>query len=138
MSVENKVYVVDDDLSARNGLTRLLRTAGYAVQAFDSANKFLKSLGSEVSGCLVLDIRMPDMSAEELADELKQRNTNLSIIVVSGEDCAELKRKAQEIKAAVFFRKPVDGTALLDAINWSMNPSINGKDQKKKNQSNEK
>lgn len=126
MDNENYVFVVDDDSSARNGLTRLLRTAGFSVQAFDSANRFLNTLGSEVSGCLVLDIRMPGMSGEELVNELKQRNISLAIIVVSGDDTSETRRKAKKMKTAGFFRKPVDGTALLDAISWSMKSTRNG------------
>ena len=128
---ENRVFVVDDDPSARNGIARLLRTAGYNVLTFASANDFLDVLSSEESGCVVLDARMPGLSGEELQAELLVRGTNLSIIVVTGDDDPETRRKAEEMKAAGFFRKPVDGTALLDAIDWALRSSGMGNNHKK-------
>jgi FixJ family two-component response regulator len=124
------VFVIDDDASARNGLARLLRAAGYAVHAFDSANKFLETLDKHASGCVLLDLRMPEMSGEELALELKNRNVNIPIIVVTADDDANTRRIAQEMNAQGFFRKPVDGTALLDAINWILRPGSKGKNHK--------
>jgi FixJ family two-component response regulator len=64
MTIENCIFVVDDDASARNGLARLLRIAGYDVNDFASAEDFLEGLGTEVSGCLVLDARMPGITSE--------------------------------------------------------------------------
>ena len=126
MANANCVFVLDDDLSARTGLTRLLRAAGHDVRDFASAQEFLDALGSEASGCLVLDARMPGLSGEELQAELELRGIHLPIIVVTGDDDPETKRKAEKMKAVGFFRKPVDGTALLDAINWALRS--NGKD----------
>ncbi len=122
----NRTFVVDDDSSARNGLARLLRTAGHDVRDFASSDKFLDALDSEVSGCVVLDARMPGLSSEELQAELKARGAHLSIIVVTGDDDPETRRKAEEMKAAGFFRKPVDGMALLDAIDWALRPGSTG------------
>ncbi len=124
--MKKHVFVIDDDSSARNGLSRLLRAAGYPVHAFDSANKFLEYVDEYTSGCILLDIRMPGMSGDELALELKNRNVNLPIIVVSADDDQENKRLAKDIGAVGFFRKPVDGTALLDMINWTL--KSNGKE----------
>ena len=112
--------MVDDDASARKGLARLLRTAGYDVRDFASAEDFLEGLGSEVSGCLVLDARMPGITSAEILKELSARNIHLSIIVVTGDDDHETRLKAQKMNAAGFFRKPVDGPALLDAIKWAL------------------
>ena len=114
--------MVDDDLSARRGLARLLRTAGHEVRAFASAGEFLNSLEPEPSGCLVLDARMPGMSGDGLHEELLARDVRLPIIVVTANDDPETRRKAQKMGAAGFFRKPVDGTALLDAIAWVLRP----------------
>lgn len=124
--MEDQVYVIDDDASARNGLTRLLRAASYHVHAFESANKFLETLDEISSGCILLDIRIPGMSGEELVLELKNRNLNLPIIVVTADDNADTRQKAQEMNALGFFRKPVDGTALLDAISWALSKRKNG------------
>jgi FixJ family two-component response regulator len=115
-----RVFVVDDDPSARQGLALLLRTAGYDVSAFASADEFVDALGQETSGCLVLDARLPGMSCEELSAKLEERCVDLPIIFVTADDDPETMQRAQRINAAGFFRKPVDGTALFDAIEWAL------------------
>ena len=114
------VFVVDDDESARSGIARLLRTAGHDVRAFDSAEEFLDAYDPETFGCMVLDARMPGMSGEELHAELKARGVHLPIIAISADDDPETRRAAHRMNAAAFFRKPVDGSALLDAIEWAV------------------
>jgi len=114
-----RVFLVDDDPSARQGLALLLRTAGYDVSVFASADEFVDALGQETSGCLVLDARMPGMSCEEMLTELKELRLDLPIIFVTADDDPETKRRAQKMNAAGFFRKPVDSTALFDAIEWA-------------------
>ena len=120
MSGANLVFVVDDDRSARRGLARLLRAAGHDVRDFASANEFLDALGAGASGCLILDARMPGLSSEELWAELKARDKRLSIIFVTADDDPATRREAQKMGAVGFFRKPVDGTALLDAVEWAL------------------
>ena len=121
MANPRRVFIVDDDPSARKGLGRLLRTAGHDVSEFATADEFLDGLDPDVTGCvLVLDARMPGPSGEELQAELKARGLDLPIIVVTADDDPETRRKARRMKAAGFFRKPVDGTALLDAIEWAL------------------
>jgi FixJ family two-component response regulator len=120
---EEYIYVVDDDQSARSGIARLLRTAGHAVREFASTSKFLEHLKDEVAGCIVLDIRMPGLSGSELMTELKLRCIDLPIIVITGDDDSETRMKADKMKAIGFFRKPVDGHALLDAIDWALRSS---------------
>jgi FixJ family two-component response regulator len=131
MTNDNCIFLVDDDSSARKGLARLLRTAGHGPRDFASANDFLDALDSEASGCLVLDARMPGISNEELMVELKARNIHLPIIVITGDDDSETRRKAQKIKTAGFFRKPIDGSALLDAINWALQSNMSGVNKEK-------
>ena len=114
-----RVLVVDGDQSARRGLARLLRAAGYDVGECASAGEFLYALEPEMSGCAVLDLRMPGLSAEELWAELESRNAHLPIIVVTAHDDAETKGQARALKSVGFFRKPVDGRALLDAVAWA-------------------
>ena len=127
--MKKHVYVIDNDSSARIGLARLLRTAGYLVDTFDSTDMFLESLTSDLSGCVVVDIKTPGMMGNAFLEELKKRNLDLSIIVVTVDDCKETRRIAQMMGAIEFFRKPVDGTALLDVIKWEMSmKSKNGND----------
>jgi FixJ family two-component response regulator len=120
MAIARRVFVVDDDLSSRRGLARLLRAAGHDTLDFASADEFLNAFDPETSGCLVLDARMPGMSGEELQAELVDRGADLAIIMITGDDDPETRRRALTMRAAGFFRKPVDGTALLDAIAWAM------------------
>jgi len=120
MNEGNCVFVVDDDPSARGGLARLVRTAGFSVHEFASAAGFLEALDSLASGCLVLDARM---SGEELRIRLEGRDVPLPVIVVSADDDPDTRQWAQDLHATVFFRKPVDGAALLDAIRWELRPN---------------
>ncbi len=117
-----RIYVVDDDPSARKGISRLLRAAGHEVCDFASANDFLDAFDPDAFGCMVLDVRMPGMSGEELQTELQARGIQLPIVVVTADDDPGTRLKAQKMNASAFFRKPVDGTALLDAIEWALRP----------------
>jgi FixJ family two-component response regulator len=91
------------------------------VREFASANEFLDALEPDVCGCaLVLDARMPGLSGEQLQAELEARDVDLPVIVVTADDEPETRLEAHKMKAAGFFRKPVDGTALLDAIDWAL------------------
>ena len=120
MKGDSIVFVIDHDHSSRTGLTSLLQTARYHVRGFASVNEILDVLNPEVSGCIVIDPSMPGFSGEELMEELNGRGVNLPIIVVSCTDDKESVRNAEKMKAIAFFRKPVDGTALIDAINWAL------------------
>ena len=121
MTSVNCVFVVDDDPSARIGLARLIRTAGYDVCDFASTNEFVDALGSESPSCMVLDARMLELSGEELK---ACRGVHPPIIVVTTVDDSKTRQKALKMNAAGFFRKPVDGAALLDAINWALRSNI--------------
>ncbi len=116
----NKVFVIDDDLSVRKGLMRLLTAAGLDALDFATVKKFKDSLESGISGCVLLDIRMPGISGEELVAAMKNCGSNLSIIIVSADDDQEARELAKDIGAVGFFRKPVDGAALLDTISWNL------------------
>lgn len=119
------VFLIDDDTSARNGLTRLLRAARYVVQPFLSADDFLNALRSspmracELCGCLVLDANTSGLSGVDLASELKRHGFRLPIVVVAADNDHATRQKALNMKAIGFFRKPIDGTALLDAVDWA-------------------
>jgi FixJ family two-component response regulator len=120
MSSVHHVYIIDDDLSVRNGLSRLLRTAGYDVHTYSSADEFLAAPDIEPIGCIILDARMPGLSGPELQAELSDRGRELPLIFVTADDDPEIRKKAMALHAAGFFRKPVDGAALLDAVKWTI------------------
>jgi two-component system response regulator FixJ len=117
------VFVVDDDPSARGGLVRLLGKAGHYALGFRSVKEFLVAFDTEASGCLVLDAGLPGLSWDELLVQMETCSKRMPIIMVSAEDDLGARQRGQEIGAVGFFRKPVDGTALLDAIRWALEPN---------------
>ena len=120
MSKKEAIYLVDDDSSALRGLTRLLLAAGYDVNAYASSDELLNSPITDKNACLILDARMPGLSGMDLRDELGKRGVNIPVIFVTADDNEDTRQKARALKAAGFFRKPVDGPALLDAIAWAL------------------
>ena len=115
-SVPN-IFVVDDDSSVRKGLGRLLRSRGYQVETFGSAEKFLQN-ASDCSGpaCLVLDIRMPGLSGLDLQDELEARGLTLPVIFITGHGTVPLSVRAMKAGAVDFLQKPFEDQDLLDAV----------------------
>lgn len=121
MSVNGStVFIIDDDPSVRKGLMRLVSAAGYKAEAFGSAREFLDSGKSDEPGCIVLDVKMPDMTGPELYDELRGTDYCLPIIFLSAH--ADVPTAAREMKkgAINFLTKPVDRDDLLEAINESL------------------
>ena len=124
MAKQALIYLVDDDASARKGMARFLSISGHEVQTYESAMEFVEHMVPAENSCLVLDARMPGKSATTLRTEFPEKFSNLPIIVVSADDGPETRQKASEMNAISFFRKPVDGTALLDAIEWALERKI--------------
>lgn len=110
------VYVVDDDRSVRVALERVLRYEGWTVRSYASAEEFLKHDLQHVSGCLVADVHLGQMSGLELQAALGHRAATLSVILTSGVADDEMEREARRLGASAFFRKPFDVEALLSAI----------------------
>ena len=112
------VFLVDDDVSVRKALTRLIRASGYHVQAFASALEFLEFLRADDQGpaCLILDIWMPGLSGIDLQRVLSASKTLLPIIFVTGH--GDIPTGVQAIKegAVDFLPKPVKDNVLLEAI----------------------
>jgi FixJ family two-component response regulator len=117
---EQTVYIIDDDPSARRGLTHLVRAAGLNAQSFASAADFLASGLQAGPGCIVLDVRMPEMTGPELQERLGHADYHMPIIFLSGH--ADVPTAAQAMKkgAVDFLTKPVDKDDLLEAIRLSL------------------
>jgi FixJ family two-component response regulator len=113
------VYVIDDDESVRRALQRLLRSAGFDVKTFSSGEEFLQSGNLDERACIVLDIRMPGLTGFGLQEKLASMKIRIPVITVSAFDDAETRERARRLGAVAFFRKPVDGQALIDAIHWA-------------------
>jgi FixJ family two-component response regulator len=110
--------LVDDDASVRKAPTRLVRSAGYVVQAFPSARDFLDSvhISDQSSSCLILDVRMPGLSGLDLQPELQAANAVLPIIFITGHGDIPMSVRAMKEGAVDFLLKPVKDDDLLSAV----------------------
>ncbi len=110
------IFVVDDDEAVRGSLQALLEAEGFAARTFESAGAFLASDASGLPGCLIADIRMPDMDGLELQEELVRRKAPLPVIVVTGHGDVPLAVRAMKAGAIDFLEKPYDEAVLLGSI----------------------
>src|SRR5215469_15425313 len=111
-----QVYVVDDDVSVREALSSLIRSAGLTVKTFASASDSLRGLEKEQPGCLVLDIQLPDINGFELQQELATREIQIPIIFLTGHGDIPMSVRAIKAGAVEFLTKPFDDEYLLEAI----------------------
>ncbi len=114
------VFVVDEDPSVRKGLLRLLSNAGYTVSQFTSLNNFMDVIKPGLSGCILLDSTTLELSEMDLKAEFKKHGVCLPFIIISADDDSKIRQRAHKMKAAGFFRKPIDGLALVDSIDWAI------------------
>ena len=117
-TVARALYIVDSDLSVREGLTRLAASAGFEVTPCASAEAFLHEAGSGKAACALVDICDAALRDPALRARLTAVAIFLPIIALSARDDPQAQRTARELGARAFFRKPVDAAALLDSIDW--------------------
>jgi|WetSurMetagenome_2_1015567.scaffolds.fasta_scaffold493493_1 FixJ family two-component response regulator len=110
------VFIVDDDLSVRRGLSRLLRSAGYETGTFSSAQDFLASPLRTKPECLVLDVHLPGLSGVDLQAELTRAGDAPPIVFITGLGDIPTSVKAMKQGAVDFLTKPFEAQALLDAV----------------------
>ena len=117
------VFVVDDDVSVRESLALLIRSAGWEPQTFDSAQAFLDRARARSPCCLLLDLSMPNLDGLELQNRLALQHRDLPIIFVTGH--ADVPKTVQAMKAGAveFLTKPLDDDALIDAITGALQRS---------------
>ncbi len=112
---ESIVYVVDDDESVRDAIQSLIRSVGLHVEAFASAQDFLRSKRPDVPGCLVLDIRLPGFSGLQLQRKLADADIRIPIVFMTGHGDIPMTVKAMKAGAVEFLTKPFRDQDLLDA-----------------------
>lgn len=116
------VFVVDDDISVRESLELLLKSAGWRSETFVSAQEFLSRPDPAVPCCLVLDVSMPGLSGLELQTRLAER-TDMPIIFITGHGDVPMTVQAMKAGAVEFLTKPFDDEVLLDAIRGAIDRS---------------
>ena len=116
MASNEVVHVIDDDTDVRQSLAFLLSTAGLAVRVYESAVAFLESLPDLQDGCIVTDVRMPDISGIDLLHRLRELQVHLPVIVMTGHGDIALAVEAMKVGAVDFIEKPFDDKVLLAAI----------------------
>jgi FixJ family two-component response regulator len=116
------VAVVDDDAEVRVALTRLISSAGFTAESFASGVEFVQRLGEheDTPGCVVLDLHMPGLSGFDVQQQLAERHLEVPVVVITGRDTAEARRHAMSLGARAYLSKPVDGEALLLAIDAAL------------------
>jgi FixJ family two-component response regulator len=110
------VYIVEDDSSVRRALQRLVRSAGYETRGFSSGGEFLTSEHAFRPGCVVVDLRLPDMHGLEFHRRLTGTDPGLPVIVLTAFGDELTRRDALEHGAVAFLSKPFDDQLLLEAI----------------------
>ena len=111
-----RIFVVDDDSSLREAVARLIRSAGWGVETFASAREFLARPADAGSGCLLLDVRMPEMTGPELHGWMTTHGVSLPIIFLTGHGDVAGGVQAMKMGAVDYLLKPVDPETLLNTI----------------------
>jgi FixJ family two-component response regulator len=111
-----RVAVVDDDVSVRRALERLLRAAGFDAATFASGHEFFYFLETQRPDCLVLDLHMPSMNGLEVQRRLRQADIRLPVVVITGHDEPETRAQCLTAGAAHYLCKPLNDEVLIEAI----------------------
>ena len=109
-------YIIDDDRMARESLKWLIESAGLPVQVFDHGLDFLDQVNTSMSGCVVLDVRMPDINGMELYTRLKQHNIMMPVIIVTGHADVAMAVRAMKASAFDFIEKPYNDALMLERV----------------------
>lgn len=116
VSTKAVVSVVDDDESVRNSLKRLLRSMGFEVRTFPSALDFLQEAPLHDPGCVIVDVRMPEMNGLELQKRLNDSGISVPVIFITAYEDPGVREQAMQAGALAFLQKPFNDQHLLDAI----------------------
>jgi FixJ family two-component response regulator len=117
---EALVFVVDDDVSVRKALARLIRSVGLNVETFASSSEFLARGPHGGSACLILDVRMPGLSGLDLQKELAASGDTLSVIFITGHGTIPMSVQAMKAGAVEFLEKPFEDQTLIDAVHQAL------------------
>jgi two-component system response regulator FixJ len=117
---EATIFVIDDDDAVRESLEFLLKTAGIPVRGFESAKAFLDVLPRVDHGCIITDVRMPEITGIDLLKKVKEVRPELPVIVITGHGDIALAVEAMKIGAVDFLEKPFDDDHLLASVKGAL------------------
>jgi len=123
MKTQVIVYVVDDDAAVRHSLGLLLQSVGLMIRSYASAREFLDAYDDTKPGCLILDVRMPDMSGLDLQQVLVKKGINIATIIITGHGDIPLAVRAMKAGAMDVIEKPFNDQTLLDSITKAVSSS---------------
>src|ERR1700719_2759066 len=124
---ESIVFVVDDDAEVRKALNSLIRSVGYQVETFSSAEEFLRRQRPAVPSCLILDVRLRGISGLDFQSKLAEANNPIPIIFITGHGDIEMSVRAMKAGAVEFLPKPFRDQKLLDAIHVALERDAAGR-----------
>ena len=122
---ENTVYIVDDDPSVRHSLTWLIESVGQRVQTYASPSEFLHAYREGGAGCLILDVRMPEISGLDLQEQLMNNDFKLPIIIITGHADVPMAIRALKAGAFDFIEKPFNDQLLIERIQQAIEHCLN-------------
>ena len=125
------VHVIDDDEAVRHSLEFLLDCAGIPVRTYESGLAFLKVVGELRSGCILTDVRMPDLDGLALQQKLLEMGIRLPVIVMTGHGDVPIAVQALKAGAADFIEKPFDDEALVTAVRSALDASLRSQEREK-------
>ena len=117
---ESTIFVIDDDLSVRQSLESLIKSVGWRVRTYGSAQEFLGSGHLEAPGCIVLDVRLPGLSGLDLQQALLRAKSHLPVIFITGHGDIPMSVQAMKAGAVEFLPKPFREQDLLDALKLAL------------------
>lgn len=129
------VFVIDDDESICRSLRRLMQSAGFHVRTFLSGNDFLNQGYQNMPGCILLDVRMPEMDGLELQKRLNGSGCQMPIIFMSAHQDTETREKALQAGAIAFLQKPFEDHVLLEAIHSALHRFVDKPEEMNKKES---
>jgi two-component system response regulator FixJ len=129
MSANPVVHVIDDDEAVRRSLDFLLQSAHFKTRTYETALAFLNTLPDIPSGCIVTDVKMPEMSGVELLRHLRKKNLRMPVIIITGHADVPMAVDAMKSGAADFLEKPFDDDVLLTAVRAALASAENVKER---------
>ena len=124
------VFVIDDDASMRKAISRLLHAIGLTVRTFGSAREFLAGRLPDVPACVVLDVRLPDLSGLDLQREMVERGIHAPVIFITGHGDIQMSVQAMKAGAVEFLTKPFRDQELIDAVRSGIHRDREGRKER--------